>query len=993
MSHVNRKALIMTRFFCLLLVLLSPLIASAGHGWDGSGFSPLHKIPLTDENGKTIYPDEDDPMPISTRNTCGACHDYDTISSGWHFNPDGDLEGRATEPWVVVDEKSGTQIPVSLRNAEGTWAMEQLGMTDWDFTKTFGRHMPGGSTGEGPHGAIRPDDRWAVSGNLEINCFACHNMENSQDLTEWVKQVARENFRWAATASSGLGEVPGTAERLSNAWVPDDGPDPDDLVYRVPPSVTYDHGLFDTKNVAVLDVGKPTDARCLQCHSAAEVHTERHQSIGDVHTVSGMSCVSCHRNGLDHGIERGHVGAFSCAGCHMGEAEHVSVGATEDVGTFGAPVPAHKGLPPIHLEKLACTTCHSGAWSKEGPVVVRTSKINRLGIHGRAQWFTEAPVIVEPVFKPDATGKIAPHRMMWPAFWAQRSGEELVPLTSESVMVAVGDVINPAGVVARVLSALGRVKDQGGSAYGRPVFLSGDKVYVMNLDGGLTVMPFEGDVPDSFSLGYYREKALVPIAAAYDVSTDGAFYYLGEAEQAHVKSVLETLGDIAPESAAPVWMVDGKAHKLARADYEQLSKDEYEALVKTAADLKTSAAALALQLDVAVESGKFYKKSDRSILNVSKSKTPELYELKKMVRDRDKADKAVAELEVFGDTAYRNVYSKGVAEYVVVEDATNSPAQGTQWGWIQGDAVNPLVSAQTAGHVRDTVGGEYTTFTEPQIAAALHRLGADHVYVANGKLFSSDDGKTLVASDHERAAPVAWPVGHDVRPAAQSLGAKSCADCHSPDATFFTASVVAQGPLKTDQGDVRDMSSHMELDGDYNRMFSMAFLARPLFKIVMTVLTIVTSLIILLYLLLGLNRITQTVQLPKIEALSMKLFYVSGIVLTITGFAAVFMGRAVGGYSLLLHMAFGGLFAVCLTVVAVLRSHVSTLGDGTDRFTCTQKVCFWILILCGVVLVLTSLLAMLPLAGTHGQHTLLQTHTAAGAVTVAAVVLYIMKRK
>ncbi|MFT5241083.1 MAG: hypothetical protein ACI9X0_002060, partial [Kiritimatiellia bacterium] len=195
MSHVNRKALIMTRFFCLLLVLLSPLIASAGHGWDGSGFSPLHKIPLTDENGKTIYPDEDDPMPISTRNTCGACHDYDTISSGWHFNPDGDLEGRATEPWVVVDEKSGTQIPVSLRNAEGTWAMEQLGMTDWDFTKTFGRHMPGGSTGEGPHGAIRPDDRWAVSGNLEINCFACHNMENSQDLTEWVKQVARENFR------------------------------------------------------------------------------------------------------------------------------------------------------------------------------------------------------------------------------------------------------------------------------------------------------------------------------------------------------------------------------------------------------------------------------------------------------------------------------------------------------------------------------------------------------------------------------------------------------------------------------------------------------------------------------------------------------------------------------------------------------------------------------------------------------------------------------
>jgi hypothetical protein len=224
---------------------------------DGTRCVPLHRLGLKDLDNRTILPSMKRAMPMSTINTCGACHDYGVIAKGLHFNSlKATSPGRPGEPWVLVDGATGTQLPLSNRSWPGLYKPEDVGLTPWSFTKLFGRHMPGGDM-------AAPDDtndvkaRWSVSGKAEINCMGCHNASYKQDHSEWAKQMMRENFRWAATAAAGLGEVGGMASRQPNTWDIYQGPSPDDTGYATPPAVNYDLSLFDSKGRAMLDVGSP----------------------------------------------------------------------------------------------------------------------------------------------------------------------------------------------------------------------------------------------------------------------------------------------------------------------------------------------------------------------------------------------------------------------------------------------------------------------------------------------------------------------------------------------------------------------------------------------------------------------------------------------------------------------------------------------------------------------------------------------------------------
>ena len=57
-----------------------------GDGHDGNRSSISHVITLYDEKDVEIKPNVSQPRPISMRNTCGKCHDYDAMASGWHFH-------------------------------------------------------------------------------------------------------------------------------------------------------------------------------------------------------------------------------------------------------------------------------------------------------------------------------------------------------------------------------------------------------------------------------------------------------------------------------------------------------------------------------------------------------------------------------------------------------------------------------------------------------------------------------------------------------------------------------------------------------------------------------------------------------------------------------------------------------------------------------------------------------------------------------------------
>jgi len=471
--------------------------------WDGSLTTPVHLIPLKDEFDQPIFPGETYPLPFSHRFTCAPCHAYETIRQGLHFNAGSqDTPGRPGEPWVWLDARTGTVLPLSLRGWEHTWHPRDLGLTAWDFTGLFARHMTGGGVSEVPPEEYNPDSRWEVSGRLEINCLGCHNASPWQSHSEWAKQGLRQNYRWAATAASGLGTVGGMASRLPGTWLLLDGPNPDDTEWAVVPHVEYRSELFDPKfNVYFEIADRVENSRCLTCHSATPVGLDRFQVSEDVHTAAGLRCVDCHRHDLSHRMVRGYEGeaeeyaypesaAFSCRGCHLGEKLRPS--ASGPAGSLGAPRPPHPGIPAVHFERLSCTACHSGALPRSGLTRVRTSRANRLGIYGIAQWATDLPDIREPVYARDGSGMLTPRRVLWPSFWARIQGEELIPLSPQAVSEQGVGILDAEEFTARLLGLLALTPDLEGT----PGIFQGGKVFTPNPDGYLEVEEAEETAAD-----------------------------------------------------------------------------------------------------------------------------------------------------------------------------------------------------------------------------------------------------------------------------------------------------------------------------------------------------------------------------------------------------------------------------------------------------------------------------------------------------------------
>jgi len=518
----------------------------ADEPWDGGRTVPVHRLPLNDPAGQDIVPSMSSAQPFSTSKTCGTCHSYEKISAGWHFNAFSGKTpaGRAGEPWVLIDGLTGTQLPLSYRGWAGTWNPSALGLTAWDFTKMFGRHMPGGDTGEPADIFGDAHARWSVSGTLEINCLACHSGSHAQDHSEWVRQIARENFAWAATAASGLGEVGGMALRVKPTWTINDGPNPDDKEYAVPPYVKYAMPQFDSKNRTVFQIQRPADKNCLNCHSVSPSHAKKEDVDQDVHSRAGIQCVDCHRNDINHKIVRGYeteaaerkdasAGDFSCRGCHVEEP-------AKGGGRLGAPYPQHGGIPPVHFEKLSCTACHSGLMPGAMPTDVRASRANRLGIHGRALWFTDAPFIQEPVFVKGSDGKIAPNRVMWPAFWARRANGKLTPIQPDELAKTAKGILDAGQQIGSVLKAFGQLGDENGET----VFVASGKLFRANTDGDVdldTAFAPTAASPSGFAL--LKDGKLSPLAPGFDLAA-------AQLESAVETRLLEVLQAIAPDDAA-----------------------------------------------------------------------------------------------------------------------------------------------------------------------------------------------------------------------------------------------------------------------------------------------------------------------------------------------------------------------------------------------------------------------------------------------------------
>lgn len=479
-----RQTIIPSALTALFLLLAAPH-SHASH-YDGGRVTPKHLLPLSNEDGDVIVPGDPSALPPSTEQTCGQCHDLTLIKQGFHFAQTNVCLG-LTEPWFWVDAQTASQIPISLRPGDGRYAPEALGLSSWDFTRLFGRHLPGGGL-SAPTNTIDQGGRWEVTGRAEMNCFACH-AQNHYDHSEYVRQMERQNWRWASTAATGLGDVLGMGSRMQDSWCPMLGSNPDDKVFAIAPSVRYHTHLFDAKNRVDLQVGRPKDVNCLNCHSVAPVGAKRLEQMGDVHTHAGLKCVDCHRNDLSHSIHRGVASdskpeVSTCSGCHAN-------------GYYGAPKPIHRGIPLIHFQKLACTVCHSSSGPNQEPQLVRTAKANRIGVYGRAIWATDLPHILEPVYVANEQGVIEPRRMMWPSFWAERSKDgTLLPLTPEAVQAVLGDTLAVRKRAGSVLRMIG----ENDNLPGQVALAIDGKLFTTDDDGGSK--PLGQEVTTIYLYGY-----------------------------------------------------------------------------------------------------------------------------------------------------------------------------------------------------------------------------------------------------------------------------------------------------------------------------------------------------------------------------------------------------------------------------------------------------------------------------------------------------------
>jgi hypothetical protein len=655
------------------LVLAAMLLSTVANGAEdsrhsktGSRSSYVHWIELYDAEHNKIDPDDPFSAPYSPAVTCGKCHEYQTMAAGHHFNAwrEGAVAGRAGEPWIWVDPRTGTQLPLSYRAWPGTYTPEATGISAWQFVLKFGSHLPGGGPGllEGVKETEGDDPasagRWRLSGPLSIDCMVCHSNDRAYSREVWAKQIDRENFAWAPTAALGLAQVTGEVKRLKDDFEPN-AAEGDQSSGPNLPQATYYQARFNADKEVFFDVVRtPPNRACYYCHTTQPVGASAHAGWNhdeDVHLEAGLSCVDCHRNGVGHHTVRGYdgeqhptgtpVASLSCRGCHLGEPLEGDDEATV-TGRLGSPKALHRGLPPLHLEKMSCTSCHCGPLPDDAARPMQTALAHGLGLPAHRE-ADQAPGIVAPVFRrDDDSGVIYPYRMTWPAFWGALKDDAITPL-------------NPEEVYAKLRRSLRVRRD------------------------------------------FTTEVAKVTL------SRDDKIQALGE-ERAKVAAAELT-------------------------DDEKAKLDELQ-----------------------------------------QNKAAEQYETK-------------------------------------MTGALESLAEDTEF--VDGTPV--YVSAGKA-----------------------HRVNAD--------------GK-FEAFDHPAAQPYAWPLAHDVRPARLSLGSGGCQDCHADETPMFYGTVTATGPAPISTAEPIAMYEFEGIDAKLFGIWNQSFRVRTAFKWVAFVCTGVVALVLVLFLLIGLN--------------------------------------------------------------------------------------------------------------------------------------------
>ena len=491
------RIITITILICFTFLQTKAQDYKVGDKSDGSKFNHVHLLKLHDYDGNTIDPSDPFAQPFSTKKTCATeCHSYEKISKGFHFNyHDSALTNSSpSEPWIYTDPTTLSLIPISYHKSKGEFSPEDLKMSPMDFLFRFGPYYPGGDISE-EDSLQNPKNyfRWMVSGKLEINCLLCHSKDPNYDRAEYAGNIRKKNFKWAAVASSSIAEFKGNASRMPDNYDPYNFTTIQSIDQRSPivPNLKYDSIKFNTENKVYFNVTKDIpNSNCYYCHSTVVTDNNFNQqwkSNEDVHIASGMKCIDCHKNGINHNMTTGSENnsssaSYSCVGCHTEPAEN----GKSKIDNLGAPIPEHIGIPPVHFEKLSCTVCHSGNMLSKKTNYIKTSRNHFLGMHGTNKAPDVFPHIQTNVVVNSENNILEPRNIIWPSFWGVISEDKIKPLPIKFVeetirpMIALDSLTNfgtwPSVSDSLVISILDSLKSFD-VIKGKPVFITAGKVF------------------------------------------------------------------------------------------------------------------------------------------------------------------------------------------------------------------------------------------------------------------------------------------------------------------------------------------------------------------------------------------------------------------------------------------------------------------------------------------------------------------------------------
>lgn len=111
------------------------------------------------------------------------------------------------------------------------------------------------------------------------------------------------------------------------------------------------------------------------------------------------------------------------------------------------------------------------------------------------------------------------------------------------------------------------------------------------------------------------------------------------------------------------------------------------------------------------------------------------------------------------------------------------------------------------------------------------------------------------------------------------------------------------------------------------------------------------------------------------------------IALAATGIGTFALGKApMTGWVLMAHVSAAPLFAVGLALVSLTWADRCRFGDPRSQHSGLAKALLWLILVCGLVVLLSGVVPMTPIFGSRGQRLLYLVHRY-GAIILAATVM------